>query len=524
MAGNGGVTYDTRGWSSSAQIQARLNLRVRMGREWPESREARCAEVVRRRRSYLALGYSDAEVREMGLFRALDSSNNISAEAQRLYRDIAFVVNVDSASIASPEWRVSVDDSVTDPDLRESLRAQIDQVWEASRIDERRHLWARTVCSEGEALLEVVQTTAAIPRIVLHPYEAYQLTYDRTGLDIVRAVIDVVLPPEETVRPDGSIEVAPEPRKYRRILTPTTVSAYMDGVLLTDESGPNPLGVVPVVRLAFMPVLDGSFCCQAGYGYDAAVAAFDSYLKQIQTLGTRHSNPLVVGTGVDLGENATIQQQGRTVAIGENAKLEYLEPSFAGADVIVKTMESARAAMVQTLPEFMFADASASSSGAALSLRSQAFVGFISPIREAFFDGVELAMGYALAMMTNTPWGMDSDVVEVDGGPAVSQDVAALAKLYADLAAAGFLTGEDVIKHLQSMGITSDSRDPAEYARAAQAELQARQGGTSETIAKLQALLEALNAGEMLPAEPVEMPEAPDRPESDRPEFEDAQA
>jgi hypothetical protein len=492
MAGNGGVTYDTRGYSSSAQINARNNLRVRMGREWPESRETRIAEVIRRRRSYLALGYSDAEVRDMGLFRALDSANNISAEAQRLYRDIAFVVNVDAASIASPEWRVSVDSSVTDEDARAALRVQIDQVWEASKIDERRHLWARTVCSEGEALLEVVQTAAAIPRIVLHPYEAYQLTYDRTGIDVIRAIIDVVLPPEETVMPDGSIEMAPEPRRYRRILTPTDVRAYVDGVLIAEESGPNPLGVVPVVRLCFMPVLDGSFCCQAGYGYDAAVAAFDSYLKQIQTLGTRHSNPLVVGVGVDLGENATLQQQGRTVAIPQDSDLKYLEPSFAGADVIVKTMESARAAMVQTLPEFMFADASASSSGAALSLRSQAFVGFISPIREAFFDGAELAMGYALAMMTNTPWGEGSDVVEIDGGPAVSQDVTLLARLYAELANAGFMTSEDVIKHLQAMGVTSDSRDPGEYARAAQAELQARQGGTIDAIQRAEALLRML--------------------------------
>jgi hypothetical protein len=241
-----------------------------------------------------------------------------------------------------------------------------------------------------------------------------------------------------------------------------------------------------------MPVLDGSFCCQAGYGYDAAVAAFDSYLKQIQTLGTRHSNPLVVGVGVDLGENATLQQQGRTVAIPQDSDLKYLEPSFAGADVIVKTMESARAAMVQTLPEFMFADASASSSGAALSLRSQAFVGFISPIREAFFDGAELAMGYALAMMTNTPWGEGSDVVEIDGGPAVSQDVTLLARLYAELANAGFMTSEDVIKHLQAMGVTSDSRDPGEYARAAQAELQARQGGTIDAIQRAEALLRML--------------------------------
>lgn len=504
MAG-GGATYDTTGWTSSAQIAARSRLRVQTGREWPEGREARIAEVVRRRRSYLALGYSDAEVRDMGLFRALDSSNNISAEAQRLYRDIAFVVNVDSASIASPEWRVSVDSSVTDEDARAALRVQIDQVWEASKIDERRHLWARTVCSEGEALLEVIRGDGEVPRIVLHPYERYQLTYDRTGLDIVRAIIDVMLPPEEVIKEDGTVDAGTQLRHYRRILTPTDVRAFMDGRPIEDESGPNPLGLVPVVRLTFMPVLDGSFCCQAGYGYDGAVAAFDSYLKQIQTLGTRHANPLVVGVGVDLGDGASIQEQGRTVAIPEGADIKYLEPTFAGADVIVKTMESARAAMIQTLPEFMFADASATSSGSALSLRSQAFVGFISPIRAAFFDGVELAIGYALTMMGDGAWTMASDVVEIDGGPAVSQDVVLLARLYVELANAGLMTAEDVVKHLQAMGITSDDKGPAEYARAAMAELQARQGGTSETIGKLQALLEALNAGETLPADAAQI-------------------
>lgn len=488
MAGEGG-TYGVSGWSTSAQIAARQRTRVNMGREWPESRENRIEEVRRRRRAYLGLGYSDAEIREMGLFRALDGSNNISAEAVRLFRDIAFVVNVDAASIASPSWRISVDESVTEEADREALRALIDEVWEASQIDNRRHLWARTVCSEGEALLEVVQTASEIPRIVMHPYERYALTYDRTGLDIVRAVIDVDLPPEETVRPDGTIDVGPKPRRYRRILTPTEVRAYIDGVLVAEESGPNPLGVVPVVRLCFMPVLDGSFCTQAGYGYDAAVAAFDSYVKQVQTLGTRQGNPIIVGAGVDVGDGASLQEQGRAIAIPTGTEVSYLEPSFAGVDVLVKILESARSAMVQTLPEFMFADASAAASGAALSLRSQAFVGFISPIREAFFDGVERAMGYAIAMISGRPWGADSDVVEVDGGPAVSQDVALLAQLYATLADAGFLTSADVVKHLQAMGIASDATDPGEYARVAQAERQARQGSTTEQIQRLEGLV-----------------------------------
>ena len=513
MAGEGG-TYGALGWSTSAQIAARQRTRVHMGRVWPVSRDNRIEEIKRRRAAYLGLGYSDAEIREMGLFRALDGSNNISAEAVRLFRDIAFVVNIDAASIASPEWRVSVDGSITDEMERTTLRALIDEVWEASQIDDRRHLWARTVCSEGEALLEVVQTAAEIPRIVLHPYERYALTYDRTGLDIVRAVIDVDLPPEETVNADGTIDVGPKPRRYRRILTPDEVRAYMDGVLIAEESGPNPLGVVPVVRLCFMPVLDGSFCVQAGYGYDAAVAAFDSYVKQVQTLGTRQGNPVIVGVGVDVGDGASLQEQGRAIAVPQDTDVKYLEPSLAGVDVLVKTLESARTAMVQTLPEFMFADASAASSGAALSLRSQAFVGFISPIREAFFDGVERAMGYALAMMSGQPWGPESDVVEVDGGPAVSQDVALLAQLYAALADAGFMTSADVIKHLQAMGIASDGMDPSEYARVAQAERQARQGGTLDTIQRVEALVklmqtEGARAFDAMPETPAPAPPEP---------------
>ena len=147
------TTYDEVGASSRAQITSERSWRTQTGRHWPRSRDAMEAEVQRRRAAYLGLAYSEREVRDMALFRALDSSGKVSATTSRLLRDIAYVTNVDAASIASDCLRLSVEDEVPEAD-REAVHKQAEAIWDASQIDARRHWWARTMCSEGEILLE----------------------------------------------------------------------------------------------------------------------------------------------------------------------------------------------------------------------------------------------------------------------------------------------------------------------------------------------------------------------------------
>ncbi len=508
------------GWDQSDQDRqgrSRTDLAA-VGRTWPKSRENMILEVERRRSAYLGLAYTDAEITGLSLFRAHTAARQLSAQTSRVMRDLAYVTDVDAASIASGGLRLSIEEGRDDSD---TLNAIAREVWERSEIDESRLWWATTVCSEGEILLETVQTEAG-PAIVMHPFDAYRLTYDRTGKQIIQCVIDLTLPGVETVGPDGKIEIG-DVRKYRRILTPTQIRVWIDEVPSTEETGPNTLGVVPVVRICHRRVGDGTFCQNSGYGYDDLIAALDSMLCQMRTIATRHAHPILLGIGVSAGESAELQNQGATASIPEGTELKWLEAALSGIDALVKTMVEVRAAMVQTLPQFLFTEAGASASGTALSYRAAAFVMYIEPIRAAFYRGMERAIGYAVAIARGVTWAELGNVIEVSGGPAIPQDIIALATAYTALREAGAITGSDLAAHLQGSGIASDEASPADYAAAALSELLARQGGTSETIGKLQALLDAISAmgaGDRMdsgetetpaPAEPATDPEAPPR-------------
>lgn len=485
-------TIDTIGPTDRSQLTNARAEKTQTGRHWPRSREAMEVEVKRRRDAYLGLAYSERDIRDMALFKALDSNNRISATTSRVLRDIAFVANVDAASIASDCLRLSIEDEAPD---RETLHATAKRVWDGSQIDARRHWWARTLCVDGELLLEAIQTSDG-PRVIMHPFETYRLTYDRTGTRIERAVITRQLPPDDVVGADGTLEAGTDEREYRRVITPTTVQAWIDSVPIAEETGANPLGVVPVVRATFMPVLDGAFCLNAAYGYDDAIAALDSLVCQFRTIATRHANPLLVGLGVDVGTGASLQEQGRAVALPADTDLKWLEATLSGIDSMVKTMEQIRVSIVQTLPEFMFTESSATASGTALSYRASAFVAFIGPIRESFYNALELVMSYALAIGSGSAWTHESNVVEVEGGPAIPQDVAMLAQVYTGLRDAGAITGEDLARYLQGAGIASDDVSPAEYAAKALAEHAARAGDTGAKIQQLQDLLAAIRESE----------------------------
>ena len=507
------------GWTQADEdrIGRRRDQLAETGRTWPKTRGEQIAAIERRRAAYLGLGYSDAEVQSLSLFKAVNSVKQLSAQTSRVMRDIAFVTDVDAASIASNTLRLSIEDKIPEGPERDTLEAGARAIWERSNIERDRLWWATTLCSEGEILLETVMQPSG-PVVVMHRFDAYQLTYDSTGSQIVRCVIDLTLPGVETVEPDGKVTRGGA-RMYRRILEPDQVRVWIDGAPVADESGPSAVGVVPVARICYKRAGDGVFPLNSAYGYDDLIAALDSMLCQMRTIATRHAHPILLGIGVSAGESAELQNQGATVAIPEGTDLKWLEAALSGIDALVKTMVEVRTAMVQTLPEFLFTEAGASASGTALSYRAASFVMAIDPIRAAFYDGMERAIGYGLAMMLARSWADLGNVVDVDGGSAIPQDVAAMATLYLTLWSAGAITGADLVGYLQAAGLASDDKGAAEYAIAAWSEYTARTGDTAANIAKLQELLGLLNASESPDAlagvddAPDAQPETPDAPE-----------
>lgn len=494
------ANHNTVGPVSIEALTAKLNRRSRYGREWPESRDQRIKEVNGRRRAYLRLAYVEDEVRSLGLFRALDANNQITAETTRLTSDIAFVCDVDAASIASNTLALTVSDPMAAG--ADALEASAAAVWQRSNIDAERLRWALNLCIDGEIGLETIIRSDGRAVVVFQPFEAYELEHDHTGTIVTALTITgTTTVPPVIDQATGKISEPAKELPYRKRVTADQIDVWVDGKRDDLQSGENRLGVVPFSRVTYRDVLDGSFALWAGYGYDDALATVDSFVTQLRTLGTRHANPVLLMIGAMITDGEQLQEAGRTLSVGKDADVRWLEAGLTAVKALLETSIEVRQRCVETLPEFLFVDSGGNASGTALSYRALAFTAKIDPIRSRFYAGLARQIGMATYADLGLPWSDEVKPIQVSGGPAIPQDVATLAKLYSDLREAGAITNADLARQLQAMGIASDDVSPAEYAAMALAEQIARQGGTSEMISKLQALLEALNAGGALPAD-----------------------
>jgi len=446
--------------ASVEQIRANTQRRSKYSREWPDTRDAQIAEVDMRRRAYLSLGYLQDEIKTLGLFEALDSSGQVTAETTRLSRDIAFICDVDAASIASDALQVSP----VDP-KDEVTKKAAKSVWSRSKVDQERLRWSTNLVVDGEIGLETMFRADGKAVIISHPFEAYYCRYDATGTMMTEVCIQtqVVMP---AIYDDKGDELQAETEMlYQKIITPKEYKVWIGGAYHEELSGPNLLGVIPFSRITYRDVKDGEFPLWAGYGYGDALATVDSFITQLRTLGTRHANPIMVGTNVIVDNESHLQEAGRTISIPDGAKLEWMEADLKAVDSLLKTSVEVRQRCIETLPEFLFVDAGAGASGTALSYRAQAFVAKIEPIRQKFYTALARQTAYAVVLDLKQTLGYDPDVdlIVVQGGPAIPQDIATLAKLYLEIWTAGVLSDSDLITHLQSMGIVRKDMSPAEY-------------------------------------------------------------
>lgn len=465
-------------------------------RDWPTTAEAIREERGLRLRSALGLSYTDAEFRRLNLFRALDSSDQLIAETRRVLPLIRFVVGVDAAAIwtSGMSWRVAETRIGPEPDrvLVDALAAQASDVWDRSNLDETGSALAWNLCAMGDWCLEVVNTAEG-PVIIGHDPRRVRVERDPLGLRITRAIIDAdyVDPPQP--RPDtGEYEGGGKEHRYRRILTPSDVSVYLDGAKVEEESGPNVLGVVPLVWLRFRRVGEYELSSWAGDGAEDAVAMIDSMLTQAQVVGGRHANPILVATGARLAEGAELTQVGRTASLPEGADLAWLEASLQGLREVGGMASALLESVMQSYPEFLFVDAGASSSGTALSYRAGAFTAKISPVRASFYRGLSTALGMAVAMSQGERWRPEVDLYEVDGGSALPMDVGAVAQMLRELVADGLMLPADAVARLQSEGVLPDDLEPAEYVALAMLAAQDKEAGIIRSAAALASEVERM--------------------------------
>jgi hypothetical protein len=479
------------------------------GRFWPTTREGIVLEYERRMEAALGLAYRDDEVRRLNLFRALDSSDRLIAETRRVLPLIRFVVGVDAAALATRglSWRVATD-RVDEPDEVRvaALASMAEDVWLRSRVPVLVHSWAWDVCAVGAWYLEVVRSDMGAV-IMAHAPSRVRIERDPLGLRITRAIIDVEYTDPPTPSPtSGVYEGGGERHTYRRILTPTEITVYLDGVRLEGESGPNTLGVVPIVPMVFRPVGEYELPTWAGDGAEDAVAMIDSMLTQIQVVGGRNANPLLVALGAQIAEGSALTQVDRTASLPTGADLKWLEATLQGIRELGSAAEMLLGHVMESYPEFLFVDAGASSSGTALSYRAGAFVAKIEPVRMAFYEALSTALGMAVAMDAGVPWTRAADVYKVDGGSALPQDVGAMADLLRVLVADGLMRPQDAVAKLQTEGVLPDDLEPAAYLAEAQVAAADRDAGQIRTA---MAVAEAARALEVVPVmAPVAVPDA----------------
>lgn len=469
-------------------------------RRWPTTREGIEGEYTRREEAYTGSDYTDQEVQDYNLFQAKNGDNQVIATAKRITADIRFVVHVDAASIASDGVSLQVREAML-PGGQESapLALELGQaVWRRSGVGLHLLRWASNTCILGDYWLEV-QRGASGAVLVGHDPRRVVATMDPTGQTVQQLVVSHQYTDDATIDPrTGAFSGKPEQHLYRRVVTPTEVRVYRDDRLVPEESGPNTLGVVPAVRLSYRPILDGHLSEWAGSGYEAAVAAVDSARTQVLSIVTRHANPILALIGARLAAGEDLQTIGRTIAVPGDADVKWLEAALNGVQVAVEQADALRSALKETLPEFLFVESGASSSGSALSYRAGAFVAKIEPIRQSIYSQLARCIGWAVAIDAGVPWSEAADYYTVDGGEALPMDVAASSGLYVGLAAGGWLTGADTVRRLQGLQLIGPDEDPAEYYARAQADLQARSGAGLSDARELLEQLRALESGDTM--------------------------
>lgn len=482
------------------------------GTPWPKTREERHAMFAARWRAYRQEPYTDGDIKQMALFVAVDTSDRVTAVTQRIMRDYGFVCDVDAAAIAT--------DGVTLgllPGTDEAALATGRVEWDASRIDDRLPMWARNLCVDGLGYIEVFMSTDG-PAIVWHQPTCVDVVMDRSGRTIERAIITIMEPPTPEVAADGTLSTSGQVVEYRRELTPTEIRAWRGGVPIPDETGPNTLGRVPLIRVAFADSADGSMPTNAAHGLDMALASINSCLMQIQTVGSRMANPLLAILGAQLPDGSDIQKQGKMLALPPNADIRWLELPLQSLRTLVEAAMSELDSVRQTMPEFLFVESGASASGTALSYRAGAFVAKIQPVRAAMYSALAEAVSLAAALRAGRPWAMADHVWTIDGGSALPMDSAAGAKLRTELMDAGLLRRADVVAWLQGARIAPQGIDPTTYATMISAEVDAAASSLREMVELAERMQGAASVADVKAA--VRQPDA-DGPADDVPDMPD---
>lgn len=413
--------------------------------------------------------YTVSEIKALGLFRALNDRDEVIAETRRLTRDVSHIVDTDARAMASGIRLVNARDSAAS----RALEAAGNEVWKRSKMRAKLGAWARSTASMGDVGIEAVRRNATRPYdsiLVGHDPRSYQCIYDDTGLELEQVIIRA--PRFERVSVVNGQVVDPDRLgQYLRVIDRDKVEVWIDGAYREDLSGEHGLGAVPFVHVPFTPLLaDPGYGLWSAQGLDMALAMIDSFMTQVQAVGARHGNPLLYGKGFRIGSGGNELALGRAMTgIPVGGEIGYLEATMTGLDTLLKAAQQARMDSRATCPEFLFSEAGASASGAALNFWASAFVSKMEEVNDRWFAALIQATEMALAMDAGREWEPTEDLT-IQAPPVLPVETASEFRTAIDARNEGALTRGDLIRHLQRLGIVPDDADPDVYAATAKAE------------------------------------------------------
>ena len=471
-------------------------------RAWPKTHEQRAKEWARRRSAFRGGEYTDDDFKRMYLFQGCNARGQVIIKTRRVSPMLAFVANVDAACIAgcpSLEIRPGAFPDVDGKPGKAEIAA-LDEgraIMRRAAVEDSIAVWSTSYATEGDLYFEVGTDDEGEWTFYPLAPETVDVQADKFGRVTRRAVIAM----------DYTKAGEATPTKYKR-----TVTVGKDGRIKTEDGEspvddvPNVLAVSTVVWVPFDPV-PGSygFSKCAFTDIEDLVAKADSATTQMSAIGTRWADPTLITKGFALvdedptgdlpGTGAKSAQIGKTLAMQKDEEASYLTVDLTSVESLVNAtatdLENARKA----LPEYMFSDASASSSGLAMSYQATALVAKLEPRRDRLYGAIARMVGMCRAAAMGKAWTPDMDIYVVTGPPILPMDKAAQVQILISLKEAGAITAEDFIGHLQALGFIDPSHDPKEYADAVALEADALD-------AKAHSLATALTGGGAKAADP----------------------
>lgn len=439
------------------------------GERRPRTHAERVTEWDRRMEAYTMQPYRAIDIATLNLFIHVNEDDNVEAVTRRLSTDIRWCVDVDAASIASDALTLQIKPERIDAAQADEILAAAQRAWADSRIDAERLRYARNVCIYGEGEFETLRRPDGSGVVVWRDPQTVQIIKDSTGTVIETAVVDFPFERAPMVDPaTGAIQPQPMSR-YTRVLTRDEVRVYIDGALVADQSGQHSLGEVPIQRVTYADVGDGSLAEWSGAGMRGTVAVIDSIATQLQVIGARHASPLLAAFGARIASGADVTGPNKTISMPLGADLRWLEPVLSGLEAVIAGSSAQRDAMRATKPQFMFTEAGQNASGTALSNRATAFTLMIRPVRESFYSALSKALSMAAAINMGVPWTPAMDILQIDGGSPLPLDETAWVQIVDLLVDKGLLLRVDAVRFLQGLGIVPQG-DPEEYAAALESE------------------------------------------------------